>query len=84
MVGEIFYVKKERLEEVKKFIREQMPSCRFRSNPYSYDGENYEINITYEIEDMNKLSKLQNKYYEEDNPKIIKPSLFKRILNFLF
>lgn len=84
MVGETFIVaNKERMNKVKAFIRENMPTARFRQNPYEFSNGKWEIDITYEIEDMNKLSTLLNEFYIEDNPPIPpKEGLLKRISNY--
>lgn len=57
--------------ETKDFIRKNMPSARFLSNPTKY-GDRWEFRISYEIEDVNKLQVLHNKYFDLDNPKIVK------------
>jgi len=86
MVEEMFYVKNdERMSKVKSFIRENMPTARFKSNPYKYSNGKWEFNISYEIGDMNKLSILLNDFYNEDNHKLIKKeSLWERFLAWAF
>lgn len=69
MISETFNVNSlERVELVKDFVRTQMVSARFVCNPLKIGKEKWIFHITYEIEDMNKLSTLLNKFYEEDNP----------------
>lgn len=68
MIRETFYVDgDERLIETKKFIRENMLSARFVRNPFKILNR-WEICITYESEDINKLSLHLNQYHEIDNP----------------
>ena len=84
MVQEYFIVNGfNRMLEVKKFIREQMPSARFIHNPENVYDKKYSFDICYEIEDMNKLSNLLNRYFEEDNPKIVKESFIIRLKTFV-
>jgi len=86
MVEETFYVKNDkRMSKVKSFIRKNMPTARFKSNPYKYSNGKWEFNISYEITDINKLSILLNEFYYEDNPKHIKKeSLLERFLAWAF
>jgi len=85
MVEETFYVANdERMNKVKTFIRQNMPTARFKSNPYKYSNGKWEFHISYEIADMNKLSVLLNEFYNEDNPPLPKKeSLWQRILGWL-
>lgn len=62
-----FYIKEERLDELKKFIRTETPSVRFKHNPLK-EGNQWFIAMTLEVEDSNKLNLLFNKWYLEDNP----------------
>jgi hypothetical protein len=69
MIKESFSVKtKQRMIEVNIFIKENMPTCRHISNPYCINDIWY-IYISYEIQDINKLNSLQNKFYKEDSEK---------------
>ncbi len=61
-----FYVAEFRLEELKLFIRSNLPTARFIDNPYKV-GNKYSISLEMEIKDANKLNLLQNKWYDEDN-----------------
>lgn len=83
MIEETFYVENdERMIKVKTFIRQNMPTARFKRNPYKYSNGKWEFNISYELPDINKLSKLLNEFYCEDNPPIPpKKSLWQRILS---
>lgn len=85
MVEETFYVANdERMNKVKSFIRQNMPTARFKSNPYKYSNGKWEFNISYELPDMNKLSVLLNEFYVEDNPPAPqRKSLWQRILGWL-
>lgn len=77
-----FYIKPERYSELKKFIRENTPSVRFISNPFTYFN-NMSIDLEMEVEDGNKLNELFNKWHEEDNPKPLpKENIFKRITSY--
>ena len=85
MIKQYFNVKgKDRLIELQKFIKSNMKTCRFNNNPlsdYSENSDKYWINISYDSEDQNKLNVLQNKWYEIDNPKIVKKSFFSRLFS---
>ena len=61
-----FYLRADRLSELISFIREFTPSVRFEHNPIKGNG-NYYITLDMKIEDSNKLTELQNKWYDEDN-----------------
>lgn len=66
MIKESFSVNtRQRMIELNIFIKENMPTCRYLVNPY-YINNIWYINISYEIQDMNKLGVLQNKFYKED------------------
>lgn len=73
-----FYIKENRLDELKSFIREFTPTVRFKHNPLK-EGDKWFIALTMEVEDGNKLNQLFNKWDEEDNPIIEKVSLWERI-----
>lgn len=84
MITYSFSVKsKKRLIELQSFIRSNMPTARFKGNPYSFwDEEKYDVTLMYEIEDMNKLHVLTNKWYEIDNPRPArKKSFFRKLFN---
>lgn len=72
-----FYIKENRLDELKSFIREFTPTVRFKHNPLK-QGDKWFIALTMEVEDGNKLNQLFNKW-DEDNPIIEKVSLWERI-----
>jgi len=62
-----FYIKENRLRELKTFIGEFTPTVRFNHNPIKIDNE-FNVSITMSVEDGNKLNKLRAKWYYEDNP----------------
>jgi hypothetical protein len=79
MITETFTIKKNRIVELQAFIKKEMPTFRFCGNPIQLHDVIL-IRGTYEIGDSNKLSKLQSKWYLEDNPiKEPKPSLIKQL-----
>lgn len=81
MVQESFYLKLSRLTELKEYVAENMPSCKLPNSYYAINGSVY-ITITYEIEDMNKMSELHNKWYTIDNPtQIPKLTFLQKIKN---
>jgi len=81
MVEETFYVANdERMDKVKTFIRQNMPTARFKNNPYKYSNGKWEFNISYEMPDMNKLSKLLNEFYNDDNPPLPPKKSFWQII----
>ena len=61
-----FYVHKNRIDELKIFIREKLPSARFLQNPYE-QGNEYGISLELSVDDGNKLSELRNNWYNQDN-----------------
>lgn len=64
-----FYVKEDRFEDVKAFIRSELKSARFNHNPIKI-GKEWNISITLEVGDGNKLSKfLQDLYIENKDVK---------------
>lgn len=76
-----FYVTENRLDELKSFIKNSTPSARFNHNPLK-EGNKWFISLNIEVNDSNKLNKLFNKWYEEDNPPKIKTkSIWKRMFN---
>ena len=79
---EHFYVKEERFQELKQFIRDNLPSVRFIQNP-QLDYGKYTIYIDLEVEDSNKLNQLHNMWYDLDNPVIIKKTFLNKLKNLL-
>ena len=67
-----FPVSESRLQELKSFIRKELPSARFNHNPLR-EGDKWFISLTMDVQDGNKLNALQNKWYDEDNPPLKKP-----------
>ena len=45
-----FYIKENRLAELKSYIKEQTPSVRFKNNPIKI-GDKFNINLTLTVED---------------------------------
>ena len=64
-----FYIQENRIEELKSFIRAELPTARFLQNPYK-QGSEFGISLELTVEDGNKLSQLRNKWYNQDNPYI--------------
>ena len=76
-----FYIAENRLDELKSFIRAELPTARFKHNPLK-EGDKWFIGLTMEVEDSNKLNLLHNKWHDEDNPpKSTNKSIWKRILS---
>ena len=61
-----FYIKENRLAELKSYIKEQTPSVRFKNNPIK-------------IGDKFKIRYLINKWYANDNP-VVKKSGWQELL----
>jgi len=76
-----FYITENRLSELKSFIRAELPTVRFNHNPLKV-GKELNISLSMSVEDGNKLSTLQNKWYEQDNPEPIpNKSIWSNILS---
>jgi hypothetical protein len=76
-----FYIAENRLNQLKSFIRAELPTARFKHNPLMI-GMEYSISLDLSVEDGNKLSQLREKWYNEDNPpKSPKKSIWKQILS---
>jgi len=76
-----FYVHKNRIDELKTFIRAELPSARFLQNPYE-QGNEYGISLELSVDDGNKLSELRNNWYIKDNlTESPKKSFWKKILS---
>lgn len=82
MVTNNFSIKIDRLDELKKFIRDYLPTARFISNPFIM-GNYYAISLSMNVDDSNKLNELFNKWYDIDNYKEPKKGFLKRIFKFL-
>lgn len=80
MVQHTFYIKKDRLFELKQFIRDNLNSARFLENPYELNTE-YRITLSTNVNDANKLNELFNKWHDIDNSPKIKKSIWKRFFN---
>lgn len=84
MITYSFTVKnKKRLIQLQCFIRKNMPTARFKGNPYRYHKDDkYDVVLTYEKEDLNKLHVLTNEWHSIDNPVVVKKeSFFKKIFD---
>lgn len=83
MIQETFHINSdERYEKVKSFIRTNMPTARFKCNPYKSPNGSWFFNISYEIEDINKLSIFLNELDKEDNKPIEKVKFIDKIKNY--
>lgn len=79
-----FYISENRMNELMSFIKNELPSARFKHNPLK-EGDKWFIALTMEVEDGNKLNLLHNKWYNEDNPPInTKKSIWKRIVKNIY
>jgi hypothetical protein len=79
MITQTFTVKEHRFDELQTFIKNEMPTFRYKGNPTKLH-DILLITCTYEVDDIGKLSQLQSKWYLEDNPiETPKPSFFKRL-----
>ena len=81
MVEQTFNIKTHRLTELKSFIRTNLPTARFKCNPYEIGDNSTCVALSLEVNDANKLNELFNKWYDIDNPKKIKKRFFS--FNFL-
>lgn len=70
MITEGFKVNGQyRLKELQTFVKTNMPTARFLRNAIHLHDDIWDVAIAYEIEDINKLSVLQNQWIELDDPK---------------
>lgn len=77
-----FYISENRLDELKSFIRTDLPTARFKCNPIK-EGDKWFIALNMDVEDGNKLNLLHNKWFDEDNPpKEPKKNVLNRIVSF--
>ena len=74
-----FYIPTERLSELKTFVRDELPTARFRHNPLQV-GDKWLISLNLEVEDGNKLSQLQSDWDRQDKPPKKYESPLKRAL----
>ena len=76
-----FYIAENRLNELKSFIRAELPTARFKHNPIKM-GKEYNIALDLSVDDGNRLSQLREKWHNEDNPpKSPNKSIWKQILS---
>ena len=61
-----FLISANKIGELKSFISSDLPTARFNSNPYRL-GDEFRISLNLEVEDANKLSKEQEKWYNQEN-----------------
>ena len=83
MIENSFYIKESRLDELKLFIKNHLPSTRFKQNPCLFSSEWF-IVLSMDVDDANKLSELTNKWYDIDHTNNVKKSLFRRIIDFIY
>lgn len=68
MIAYSFNVKNiGRLIELQDFIEVNMPTARFEGNPFELISGEYQVTISYNVSDQNKLHPLFNKWYDIDN-----------------
>ena len=80
----IFHINENRIEELKSFIRAELPTARFNRNPYKVNDK-YNISLELTVEDGNKLSVLRNNWYNQDHPYISpKKSWLSRLLSIFY
>jgi hypothetical protein len=60
-----FYIEDKRYEELKDFIRTELTTARFASNPLR-EGNKWHICLTLEVQEGNKLNQLMSKWEEEN------------------
>jgi hypothetical protein len=84
MVTTTFYVPQHRYYELKEFIRLHTPSVRHQHNPIPIKGEEFMMTLCLTVDDLNRLSKLREKWFSEDNELIKKDTkgVINKILNF--
>lgn len=82
MVRNSFYIKSERLPEMKNFIKDNLKSARFTQNPYQV-GSEYHITLDMDVLDCNRLNNLFNKWYEIDHTPKTKESIIKRLIKLI-
>jgi hypothetical protein len=76
-----FYIKENRLDEFKTFIRTNTSTVRFLHNPLK-EGNQYYIAISLDVKESGKLNELFQKWHIEDNPpKPIKQSFWSLLSN---
>lgn len=70
MITEGFKVNGQyRLKELQTYVRANMSTARFLRNAIHLHDDIWDVAISYEIEDINKLGVLQNQWIELDDPK---------------
>lgn len=81
-----FYLPKEKLPELKEFMKANLPSAKFAHEPYfeetGCNKNKFFITIDLTLEDSNILKTLHQKWHDEDYPSEKCEGFFKRIFNF--
>ena len=68
----------KRLIELKELIRTSTKTVRFNYNPTKY-GNGYNVSLILDVSESSLINNLQNKWFEEDNPKLLKKTFFEII-----
>lgn len=88
MITETFYLDNDdQMQRVQQYIKANMPTARFKGNPARYKSGTWAVCVTYEIDDINKLSVLLRTFELEKASVVtppLKPSLWQEIKNILF
>jgi len=80
MVTETFKVNnKQRFGELQNFLETNMPTAQLKGTPVK-NSETYDIAISYEMCDIEKLEELHNKWYQLDHTAPKKASVWQRFL----
>jgi hypothetical protein len=62
-----FHIEQNRIEELKSFIRAELPTAKFNKEPYEQGGK-FGISLTLTVEEGNKLSHFRKNLYKQDYP----------------
>lgn len=60
-----FYVSDSHIDELKFFVRTEMPTARFKHNPLK-EGDKWFVALEMEVAENNKLNTLFNKWENEE------------------
>lgn len=66
MIEDTFYVERERLKELKVYIKTHLASATYLQNP-RWTGSEYEVRLALDVDDANKLNKLFEEWHGIDN-----------------
>ena len=84
MITQSFHLKnEERLIELQDFVKQNMPTARFKNITINQAKGSVYLAISYEIDDINKLNHLHEKWHRIDNPKPRKVGLINNIFRLL-